>query len=73
MLSDLVALVVQLYADEVILLVHEFRRRRNNAHDPIIVLVQIGLLQREGDKDESGFTYGFSRVAFVANLINGEL
>ncbi|GAA5838220.1 hypothetical protein JCM3766R1_001864 [Sporobolomyces carnicolor] len=47
MLSDLVALVVQLYADE------------------------IGLLQREGDKDESGFTYGFSRVAFVANLING--
>ncbi|GAA5903005.1 uncharacterized protein JCM6883_002663 [Sporobolomyces salmoneus] len=32
---------------------------------------EIGGLQRQDSKDDSGFTYGFSRVAFVANLING--
>ncbi|GAA5854732.1 hypothetical protein JCM5353_004601 [Sporobolomyces roseus] len=47
MLTDLVAFIVQLYADE------------------------IGGLKREHDQDSTGFTYGFSRVAFVANLING--
>ncbi|GAA5885903.1 hypothetical protein JCM16303_000101 [Sporobolomyces ruberrimus] len=47
MLNDLVAFIVQLYADE------------------------IGGMKRESSKDDSGFTYGFSRVAFVANLING--
>ncbi|GAA5955770.1 hypothetical protein JCM3765_001847 [Sporobolomyces pararoseus] len=47
MLNDLVALIVQLYADE------------------------LGGLEREGSKQDTGFTYGFARTAFVANLING--
>ncbi|GAA5931053.1 uncharacterized protein JCM15063_002531 [Sporobolomyces koalae] len=47
MLNDIVAYIVQLYADE------------------------IGAMKRDRDENGSGFTYGFSRTAFVANLING--
>ncbi|GAA5907390.1 hypothetical protein JCM5296_002182 [Sporobolomyces johnsonii] len=49
MLNDLVAFIVQLYADE------------------------IGALKREHARDDTGFSYGFGRTQFVANLINGVL
>ena len=84
MLTDLVAFIVQLYADEVsltflgssssnllVLAVFSFLDLRSLKLTHSRSFPQIGGLRREHDSDSTGFTYGFSRVAFVANLING--